>query len=51
MKSLNKFLEKMDRNNINNQNKGSKMKLFLEQRRIEIANKKKEEEEALENQE
>ena len=51
MKSLNKFLEKMDRNNINNQKNGTKMKLFLEQRKIEISNKKKEEEEVLENQE
>ena len=47
MKNLNKFLDKMDRDNINNQKKGTKMKLFLEQRRIEIENKKKEEEEAL----
>ena len=49
MKSLNKFLEKMAGDNINNQKKGTKMKLFLKQRRMEIENKKREEEEALEN--
>ena len=50
MKSLNKFLEKMTGDNINNQKKGTKMKLFLKQRRMEIESKKKEEEEALESQ-
>lgn len=47
MKSLNKFLEKMDKKNINNQNGGNKMKIFLNQKKIEIENKKREEEEAL----
>ena len=49
MKSFNKFKEMMDRNNINNQKAGTKMKLYLEQRRIEIENKKREEEALLEN--
>ena len=47
MKSLNKFLEKMDKNNINNQKGGNKMKIFLNQKKMEIDNKKREEEEAL----
>ena len=47
MKSLNKFLEKMDKNNINNQKGGNKMKIFLNQKKLEIDNKKREEEEAL----
>ena len=49
IKSLNKFLEKMEKNNINNQKGGIKMKLYLEKRKIDIENKKKEEEEALAN--
>ena len=49
IKSLNKFLEKMEKNNINNQKGGIKMKLYLEKRKIDIENKKKEEEEALVN--
>jgi len=47
MKSLNKFLEKMDKNNINNQKGGNKMKIFLNQKKMEIDNKKRAEEEAL----
>ena len=47
MKSLNKFLEKMDKNNINNQKGGNKMKIFLDQKKLEIDNKKREEAEAL----
>ena len=46
IKSLNKFMEKMDRDNINNQKSDAKMKIYLEQRRIEIENKKREEEDA-----
>ena len=46
IKSLNKFMEKMDRDNINNQKNGTKMKMYLEQRKIEFENKKREEEEA-----
>ena len=46
IKSLNKFMEKMDRDNINNQKSDVKMKIYLEQRRIEIENKKREEEDA-----
>jgi hypothetical protein len=49
LQSLNKFLEKMEKNNINNQKGGIKMKLYLEKRKIDIENKKKEEEEALAN--
>ena len=45
LQSLNKFLEKMDRKNINNQTDETKRKLFKEKRRIEIEKKKKEEEE------
>ena len=45
MKYLSKFMEKMDKTNINNQKGGTKMKMFLEQRRAEIENKKREEEE------
>ena len=45
LQSLNKFLEKMDRKNINNQTDETKRKLFKEKRRIEIERKKKEEEE------
>ena len=47
MKLLNKFLEKMDKNNINNLKGGNKMKIFLNQKKMEIDNKKREEEEAL----
>ena len=46
-KSLTKFKEMMDRSNINNQKGGTKMKIYLEQRRIEFENKKREEEEAM----
>ena len=45
MKYLSKFMEKMDKTNINNQKDGTKMKMFLEQRRAEIESKKREEEE------
>ena len=46
-KSLTKFKEMMDRSNINNQKGGTKMKIYLEQRRIEFENKNREEEEAM----
>ena len=42
-------MEKIAGDNINNQKNGTIMKLFLKQRKIEIENKKREEEEALEN--
>ena len=45
LKYLSKFMEKMDKTNINNQKGGTKMKMFLEQRRAEIESKKREEEE------
>jgi hypothetical protein len=47
MKLLNKFLEKMDKDNINNLKGGNKMKIFLNQKKMEFENKKKLEEEAL----
>ena len=47
MKSLNKYLDKMEKENINHQKGGIKMKLYLEKRKVDIENKKKEEEEAI----
>ena len=44
LKFLENFLEKMDKNNINNQKEGTKRKIFLEKRRIEIEKKRNEEE-------
>ena len=44
MRGLSKFMEQMDKININNQKSGTKMKLFLEKRKAEIETKKKEEE-------
>jgi len=49
MKSFNKFLEKMEKKNINNQKGGTKMRLYLEKRNVEIESKKKEEEDAIAN--
>ena len=45
LQSLNKFLEKMERENINNQKEDTKIKLFKEKRKIELERKRKEEEE------
>ena len=45
LQSLNKFLEKMEKENINNQKEDIKIKLFNEKRRIELERKRKEEEE------
>ena len=45
LQSLNKFLERMERENINNQKEDTKIKLFKEKRRIELERKRKEEEE------
>ena len=44
LKFLENFLEKMDKNNINNQKEGTKRKIFLEKRRIELEKKRNEEE-------
>ena len=49
LQSLNKFLEKMERQNINNQKEDTKIKLFKEKRRIELERKRKEEEEEIFN--
>ena len=45
LQSLNKFLEKMEKENINNQKEDTKIRLFKEKRRIELERKRKEEEE------
>ena len=45
IKGLSKFIEQMDKININNQKGNTKMKMFLEQRKAEIETKKREEEE------
>ena len=45
LKSLNKFLEKMDKDNINNQKEGTKMKIFLQHKKMEIENKNLKEDE------
>ena len=39
----------MEKKNINNQKGGTKMRLYLEKRNVEIESKKKEEEDAIAN--
>ena len=45
LKSLGKFMGKMDKTNINNQSDEAKNKLFQEKRKIDIEKKKKQKEE------
>ena len=47
LRYLENYIEKMDKNNINNQSEGTKRKIFLKKRRIEERIKKEQEEDLL----